>query len=95
MSLHNWNRIVVVAHLNLDLSVILGYIVMMKSFHARPIDAVHLAIIVIMLVIYAILCRSKIIPLSHYSENEIRTYYEHEMLKFVVKSVGNFSFSQI
>ena len=36
-----------------------------------------------------------VIPLSHYTENEIRTYYEHEMLKFVVKSVGNFSFSQI
>ena len=35
-----------------------------------------------------------IIPLSHYSKNVI-TYYAHEMLKFVVKSAGNFSFSQI
>ena len=33
------------------------------------------------------------IPLSHYSKNVIRTYYAHEMLKFVVKSAGNFSFS--
>ena len=36
-----------------------------------------------------------IIPLSHYSKNVIRTYYAHEMLKFVVKSAENFSFSQI
>ena len=36
-----------------------------------------------------------LIPLSHYSKNVIRTYYAHEMLKFVVKSAGNFSFSQI
>ena len=36
-----------------------------------------------------------LIPLSHYSKNVIRTYYEHEMLKFVVKSAGNFSFSKI
>ena len=33
------------------------------------------------------------IPLSHYSKNVVRTYYAHEMLKFVVKSAGNFSFS--
>ena len=36
-----------------------------------------------------------LIPLSHYRKNVIRTYYEHEMLKLVVKSAGNFSFSKI
>ena len=36
-----------------------------------------------------------IIPLSHYSKNVIRTHYEHEMLKFVVKSAGNVRFSKI
>ena len=41
------------------------------------------------------LCIVDIIPLSHYSKNVIRTYNEHEMLKFVVKSVGNFSCSKI
>ena len=35
-----------------------------------------------------------VIPLSHYSKNVIRTYYAHEMLKFVVKSAGNFTFFQ-
>ena len=32
------------------------------------------------------------IPLSHYSKNVLRTYYEHKMSKFVVKSARIFSF---
>ena len=36
-----------------------------------------------------------VIPLSHYSKNVLRTYYEHKMSKFVLKSARIFSFFQI